>query len=81
MSTQPLSDHFQNSIDAIIAMEADAHVLAPTFEERAQQLASACRTAAAILAARRRAGIPDPEPDPWPSSTWDFLAKHAKRFR
>jgi hypothetical protein len=81
MSTQTPSDPFQNSIDAIIAMEADAHVLAPTFEERARQLASVCRTAAAILKARLSAGIPDPEPDPWSPSTWEFLAKHTLRFR
>jgi hypothetical protein len=81
MSIQTPSEQFQKSIDAIIAMERDAHVLAPTMEERARQLASVCRTAAAILSARRRAGIPDPEPDPWPPSTWEFFAKHARRFQ
>jgi hypothetical protein len=81
MSQPAPTPRFQQSIDAIIAMEADAHVLPPTFEERARQLASACRTAAAILKARRLAGIPDPEPDPWPPSTRDFLAKHTLRFR
>lgn len=81
MSQPTVSPHFQQSIDAIIAMEADAHVLAPTFEERAQQLASVCRTAAAIDRSRREAGLPEPQPEPWPASTWEFLAKHARRFQ
>jgi hypothetical protein len=81
MSQPTVSPQAQQSIDAIIAMEAEAHVLAPTFEERSRQLASVCRTAAAIIRGRRLAGIPDPEPDPWPPSTWEFLSKHAQRFR
>ncbi len=81
MSLQASSDRFQRSIAAIAAMEADAHVLAPTFEERAEQIALACRSATSILQARHSAGIPDPEPDPWPPSTWEFLAKHARRFQ
>jgi hypothetical protein len=81
MSPHAVSDQLQKSIDAIAAMEADAHVLAPTFEERAEQIALACRSAASMLQARRSAGISDPEPDPWPPSTWEFLAKHARRFQ
>jgi hypothetical protein len=81
MSQPVVTPSFQQSIDAIIAMEAEAHVLAPTLEERARQLASVCRTAAAIDWNRRRAGLPEPQPDPWPASTWEFLAKHARRHQ
>jgi hypothetical protein len=70
----------QESIDAISELEQDSHTLAPTFEERAEQIAFACRGAAAVLRDRRLAGIADPEPDPWPESTWEFLARHARRF-
>jgi hypothetical protein len=67
-----------DSIAAIKALELHS-ALPPTYEERAAQLAFACRSAAAVLRDRRRAGIADPEPDPWPASTWDFLAQHARR--
>src|SRR5262245_14309500 len=48
-----------------------------TFDERGRLIASACRTAAEILAGRRQSGLPDEQPVPWPASTIEFLAKHA----
>lgn len=67
-----------NAIDAIKEMEAEAN-LPRSLEERSHRLALACRAAAAIARDRRRAGLPEPQPEPWPASTWEFLAKHARR--
>jgi hypothetical protein len=51
--------------------------------ERGRLLAVACRSAARLDRSRRRAGLPDPVPEPWPESTWEFLkqqaARHARR--
>jgi hypothetical protein len=46
--------------------------------ERGEMLDAACRAAAELAAARRAAGLPDPEPAPWPASTVEFLRKHAQ---
>jgi len=67
-----------DSFDAIKVAESAA-VLPSTLEERSHRLALACRVAAAIARDRRRAGLPEPVPEPWPASTWDFLAKHARK--
>ena len=66
-----------NSVEAIEAMEAEAQ-LPQSLQERSHRLALACRAAAAIARDRRRAGLPEPTPEPWPASTWEFLAKHAR---
>ena len=65
------------AIESIKALEGDAE-LPPTLEERSHRLALVCRAAAAIARDRRRAGLPEPKPEPWPPSTWDFLAKNAR---
>lgn len=49
--------------------------------ERGQLLSAVCAAAMDILAARRKMGIPDPEPDPWPASTIEFMRKHAPNGR
>ena len=49
--------------------------------QRAELIASACETAAAIRRSRLAAGLGDIEPAPWPASTWQFLKEHAARVR
>ena len=66
-----------NSIEAIKAVDS-ATEMPPSLEERSHRLALACRAAAAVTRDRRRAGLPEPKPEPWPASTWEFLAKHAR---
>jgi hypothetical protein len=68
------------SIEAIKQMESSAELPA-SMEERSRRLALACRAGAAIARDRRRAGLPEPKPEPWPESTWQFLAKHARLAR
>jgi hypothetical protein len=74
------SDRLETSIREMKASDAPPSEL-PSLEERARRLAVACRTAAVLDWNRRRAGLPDPQPAPWPKSTWEFLAKHARRFQ
>jgi hypothetical protein len=50
-------------------------------QERGALIVSACEAAAAIQRSRLAAGLPAAEPAPWPASTWEFLRKHAARFR
>lgn len=50
---------------------------ASTLAQRGHLLAIACRAAARLQRCRLQAGLPDPGPDPWPPSTWEFLKKHA----
>jgi hypothetical protein len=52
-----------------------------SLHERGVLLASACEAASAIERSRLAAGLPPSEPAPWPPSTWEFLKKHAARFR
>lgn len=68
------------SLEAIKAMEARASLPA-SLEERSRRLSLACRGAAKLAENRRQAGLPDPAPAPWPASTWEFLARHARRAR
>jgi hypothetical protein len=49
-----------------------------SFEERGRLIESACRTAAEILVGRQRSGLPPEQPAPWPASTMEFLARHAR---
>jgi hypothetical protein len=67
-----------SAIEAIKAAEPEAE-LPPSLEERSRRLALACLAAGAFARDRRRAGLPEPKPEPWPASTWEFLAKHARR--
>jgi hypothetical protein len=73
-------DRLTTSIEAIKAMELDT-VLPVSMEERSRRLAIVCRAGAAITRDRRRAGLREPQPEPWPESTWQFLAKQARLVR
>jgi hypothetical protein len=46
-----------------------------SFAERGRLLAVACRAAAKLDRSRRAAGLPEPVPEPWPESTWEFLKR------
>jgi hypothetical protein len=50
-------------------------------EERDRMLEAVCNDAAEILRSRRAMGLPDPQPAPWPASTWEFLRKDALNVR
>jgi hypothetical protein len=52
-----------------------------SLRERGMLLAAACEAAAEIERGRIAAGLPPSQPAPWPASTWEFLKKHASRFR
>ncbi|MEQ8211924.1 MAG: hypothetical protein RH917_19155 [Lacipirellulaceae bacterium] len=58
-------------IDAAKQAEVSQETL--TVAQRSRRLVQVCRTAAQQLADRRASGMPDPEPAPWPQSTWDYL--------
>jgi hypothetical protein len=49
-----------------------------SFDERGRLIELACRAAAEILIGRRRSGLPDEEPAPWPASTFELLKKYAR---
>jgi hypothetical protein len=49
-----------------------------TLEQRGQLIAAACRAAAEIERSRRENGLPPSVSAPWPTSTWEFLKKHAR---
>ncbi|MBA3480227.1 MAG: hypothetical protein H0T51_00295 [Pirellulales bacterium] len=66
--------------DQIAAHEA-AHAEQLTMSEHAQRFAQVCRDAASLEASRRRSGLPEPTPAPWPDSTWAFLAEQTRRAR
>ena len=67
-----------NSVQAIRMLESTSE-LPDSLEERSRRLALACRAAASLARDRRRAGLPYAKPEPWPASTWEFLAKHGRR--
>ncbi len=50
-----------------------AKLRALSMKERGDLLSLACKAAARILESRRRMGIPDPEPEPWHPSTYEWL--------
>jgi hypothetical protein len=52
-----------------------------TLREQAQRFAQVCRDAASLEASRRKSGLPEPTPAPWPESTWAFLAEQTRRAR
>ena len=76
----PVETGLTNAIDAIKEMESEAD-LPKSLEERSHRLALACRATTAIARDRRRAGLPEPQPEPWPASTWEFLAKQTRAWR
>ncbi len=49
-----------------------------SMRERGEMLARACESAALIYYSRLAAGLPDVRPEPWPESTWEFLAAATK---
>lgn len=49
-----------------------------SMEERGRMIDAACRTAADLATSRRVAGFPELVPAPWPRSTLEFLARHAR---
>lgn len=51
-----------------------------SFAERGRRLAIACRSAARLDRSRQMAGLPNPAPDPWPESTWEYLKQQAARY-
>jgi hypothetical protein len=68
--------------------ELTAHVLADeshfqslSLAERGRMLDAVCAATRDILVARRKMGIPDPDPEPWPDSTIEFMRKHAPNGR
>lgn len=48
--------------------------------ERGRLVAAACRAAVRLDRARRAAGLPEPVPEPWPESTWEFLREQGSRY-
>lgn len=63
-------------------VQADlAHLQSLSLEERGRMLEAVCAATMDILIARRKMGIPDPEPEPWPASTIEFMRKHAPNGR
>ena len=52
-----------------------------SLRERGVLIELACEAAAAVDRSRLAAGLPAAESAPWPPSTWEFLRKHAARFR
>ncbi len=54
---------------------------AMTLTERGHLLALACRAAARLNRSRIAAGLPEPQPEPWPESTWRFLAEQTAHAR
>jgi hypothetical protein len=74
----------QQSLDALAIIELERRELKRvqqlSFEERGKLLAAACRDAAAIEASRLKMGLPASKPEPWPESTWRFLAEAMRRI-
>ncbi len=52
-----------------------------TLQQRAEQFELVCRDAVALEVSRRRSGLPEPQPAPWPESTWQFLAEQTRHAR
>jgi hypothetical protein len=51
-----------------------------TLEQRAELLRQACEAAEEARQARIESGLGDVQPDPWPTSTWEFLRKCAAQY-
>lgn len=65
---------------SVIEAKRDLSPLPAEMDHRGQNLATACRGAAAMERSRIAAGLSPSEPAPWPDSTWDFLARQAKTY-
>jgi hypothetical protein len=80
-----MSSHFENAAlsnpKAALLDDELAALKRLSLDEHGRLIESACRTAAEILAGRRRCGLPDEQPAPWPASTVEFLKKHARSQR
>ncbi len=70
-------------VEAHAAMDDEdlARLRAMSMQERSALIASACEAAAALYRSRLAAGLGEVKPAPWPASTWEFLKKHAARFK
>jgi len=79
-SASQAADH-QPSMDAQIAAHNRQHDRPLTTRERSERFVLVCRDAASLEASRRAAGLPEPDPAPWPESTWRFLAEQTHRAR
>ncbi|MGA2616405.1 MAG: hypothetical protein ABSF26_02270 [Thermoguttaceae bacterium] len=68
---------FHNQLEA----EEILRLRALSMRQRGELLESACAAAAEFCRSRLAAGLREPQPDPWPDSTWEFLKEHAVRVR
>jgi hypothetical protein len=50
-------------------------------KERAALIEVACDGAVEIEMSRRRMGLAEPTPAPWPASTWNYLAEWSRSAR
>lgn len=64
-----------------VADEETAALQRMSAADRGRLIAAACRAAARIHHSRLKAGLPPIQREPWPDSTWEFLAQQAKRVR
>jgi hypothetical protein len=71
----------QIAAHAAAESEGIARLRTLSMRERGRMLKAACEAAAQIQASRLAAGLPPVQREPWPESTWEFLRKHAARFR
>jgi hypothetical protein len=73
----------QSSIDAMVAAERPdvEYLRSLSLAERGRLLEIVCQSAASMMQDRTKMGLPPVERDPWPQSTWDFLAQQASRVR
>ena len=82
-----MAQEFASAMEELVkahAMAADRdatplQALGP--HERGALIELACEAAATINRSRLAAGLPAATPAPWPTSTWDFLRKHAAYVR
>lgn len=66
---------------AAVASDEIESLRAMSLAERGRLVAIACRSASRLAQSRKRAGFAEPQPEPWPQSTWDFLRSHAAHDR
>jgi hypothetical protein len=78
MVSQPATN-----FDAIIAMERSdlERLRGLSIKERAALIEAACDSAVEIEMSRRRMGLSESSPAPWPASTWKYLAQWSRSAR
>ncbi len=78
MVSQPAAN-----FDAIIAMERSdlERLRGLSLVERAALIEAACEGAVEIEISRRRMGLTESTPAPWPASTWTYLAEWSRSVR